>query len=254
VLTVSRLSITPVRGFALHHPDEVEIGPDGVADDRRYLLLDPDDHLVDGTKHGPMVRLRATLTHDPERLAVTLPDGTEVAAEVRLGTPRQVVAYRRHFAVRPVIGPWAEAIGTVLGRRVGLVRAERAAGLRDRNAVSLLSDASVAELARRANDGHPLDARRFRMLVQVAGGVPYQEDGWMGREVRIGAAVVRVTKPDPRCVITTQDPDTGLRDFPTLHAIKETRGLREGRHLDFGVYADVVAPGIVRTGDPVEPR
>ena len=79
---------------------------------------------------------------------------------------------------------------------------------------------------------------------------PHQEDEWLGREVRIGGAVVRVTKRDPRCVITTQDPDTGKRDFPTLHVIKAYRGVRDG-HLDFGIYANVVAPGRVAIGDEV---
>lgn len=253
VLTVSRLSVTPVGGLALNHPDAVDIGPDGVADDRRFRILTPDDRLFDGTKHGPLVRMRADLVHDPDRLTLTLPDGAIVSAEVELGTPREIEVYGRRFAVRPVIGPWSDAIGRVVGRAVALVRVEEARGVRHRNPVSILSDASVAELARRANDGKPLDGRRFRMLIGVAGGQAHQEDGWIGRDVRIGEAVVHVVRPDPRCVITTQDPETGLRDFPTLHAIKAYRGLRDGRHIDFGVYAEVVTPGVVRVGDAVHP-
>jgi hypothetical protein len=91
------------------------------------------------------------------------------------------------------------------------------------------------------------------MLVEVAGARPHEEDEWLGREVRIGDAVVRVTKPDARCVITTLDPNTGRRDFATLHEVKAYRGLREGRHIDFGVYADVLRPGSVAVGDPILP-
>lgn len=253
MLTVSRLSVTPVRSLALHHPTEIVLGPDGVADDRRYLILTSDDRLLDGTKHGPVVRMRAVLEHDPERLTLTTPGCGVVSGKVELGAPRQVEIYGRRFAVRPVIGPWSAAISDAVGRPVTLARVERAGGMQDRNPVSILSEASVAELARQGNEGRPLDARRFRMLIQVAGGEPHQEDGWIGGEVRIGEAVVRVTKPDPRCVITTQDPETGLRDFATLHAIKAYRGLRDRRHIDFGVYADVVSPGTVRVGDEVAP-
>ena len=252
--TVSRLSITPVRSLALHHPDAVELGPHGVADDRRYLVLTPDDRLFDGTKHGPLVRMRADLAHDPERLTVHLPDGRVVEAVVELGAARQVTIYRRTFTVRAVIGPWATAISGVIGRAVALARVERLPEERDRNPVSIVSEASVHELERQGNDGRPLDPRRFRMLIQLADADPHQEDGWIGRRVRIGSeVVVRVTRPDPRCVITTQDPATGARDFPTLHAIKAYRGLRDGRHIDFGVYADVEAPGVVRVGDDVSP-
>jgi uncharacterized protein YcbX len=58
--------------------------------------------------------------------------------------------------------------------------------------------------------------------------------------------------PVARCVITTQDPSTGLKDLDTLKAIAEYRGLRDGRSIDFGVYGSVVEPGVVRVGDPVE--
>ena len=64
--------------------------------------------------------------------------------------------------------------------------------------------------------------------------------------------LVAVTKQDARCRMTTRNPDTGVRDFDTLRAIKDYRGLRNGKSIDFGVYADVVQPGVIRVGDPVE--
>lgn len=252
VLTVARLSTTPVKGCALHHPAEVELTEHGVADDRRYAILTDDGRVLDGTKVGPIVRIGAELRRDDgvEHLALRFPSGDVVDGEVELDAPMPVEVYGRTFAVRPVIGPWADAISAYAGRSVTLVRSERLPGERDRNPVSIVSDASVRELARQGNDGAPVDSRRFRMLVEVAGAErPHQEDEWLGRDVRIGEAVVHVTRPDPRCVITTQDPDTGERDFPTLHVIRGYRGVREGRHLDFGVYAEVVSRGTVRIGD-----
>jgi uncharacterized protein YcbX len=83
--------------------------------------------------------------------------------------------------------------------------------------------------------------------------VPHEEDQWVGADVRIGEAVVRVREQVARCAITTKNPDTGERDLDTLRAIKGYRGVREGNHVDFGVYGEVVEPGRVRVGDPVEP-
>ena len=51
--------------------------------------------------------------------------------------------------------------------------------------------------------------------------------------------------------MTTQNPDTGERDLDTLRTIIGYRGLREGKHADFGVLGDVVQPGRVRLGDAV---
>jgi uncharacterized protein YcbX len=52
---------------------------------------------------------------------------------------------------------------------------------------------------------------------------------------------------------TTRDPDTGERDLDALRLIKGYRGLREGKHIDFGVYARVEQPGLVAIGDTAEP-
>jgi uncharacterized protein YcbX len=253
MLSVSRLSVTPLRGLALLHPDAVRLEPLGVLDDRRYSLLTPDGRLFDGTDDGTLVQIRADLSHHPEHLWLTFPDGSVVGGRVALGEPVRVDIHERSFPVRPVVGPWAGAISAFIGRPLQLVRAERDTGEPDRNAVSIVSEASVEELSRQSGLEHSVDARRFRMLIQVGGAHPHEEDQWLGKRVQIGQSIVHVTRPDPRCVITTQDPDTGLRDFPTLHAIKRYRGLRDGRHLDFGVYAEVVDSGMLRVGDRVTP-
>jgi uncharacterized protein YcbX len=71
--------------------------------------------------------------------------------------------------------------------------------------------------------------------------------------VRIGDAVVRVRGPVARCLVTRQDPGTGLPTLDTLRGIKAYRGLRDGNKLDFGVYFDVEHPGRVAVGDRAEP-
>jgi uncharacterized protein YcbX len=71
--------------------------------------------------------------------------------------------------------------------------------------------------------------------------------------VRIGRAVVRPGGHIGRCAVTTQDPDTGIRSLDTLRLIAETRGhLLTTEPLPFGVWAEVIVPGRVRVGDPVE--
>jgi uncharacterized protein YcbX len=49
--------------------------------------------------------------------------------------------------------------------------------------------------------------------------------------------------------VTTLDPATGIRDFPTLHVIKGYRGVTRKGNVHFGVYAEVLEPGTVRVGD-----
>jgi uncharacterized protein YcbX len=89
------------------------------------------------------------------------------------------------------------------------------------------------------------------MLIELDGAGSHEEDTWIGRRIAIGDAVLAVTLPDARCAITTQDPDTGTRDLDTLRTLIAYRGLRDGKHADFGVLADVAQPGRVRLGDEV---
>jgi uncharacterized protein YcbX len=63
-----------------------------------------------------------------------------------------------------------------------------------------------------------------------------------------------VLGPVPRCIVTTRDPASGLKDFDTLKRIAEFRPLMtDPRGVPFGMYAEVVRPGLVRVGDDVGP-
>jgi uncharacterized protein YcbX len=118
---------------------------------------------------------------------------------------------------------------------------------------TLLSSASLADLATAGGADRPLDRRRFRMTFGIDGVPAYAEDHWIGRDVRIGAAVVRVAGNVGRCAVTTHDPDTGRPSFDTLHVLQHQRGhLPTSEPLPFGVWSEVVTAGAVALGDPVE--
>ena len=142
-----------------------------------------------------------------------------------------------------------EALGA-RGPRVRIARPRHPGDCHSR-IVTLLSTASIARLEREA--GSPVDARRFRLLFAVDGCDPHEEDEWIGRRVQIGAAIVELLGPIDRCAVTTRHPETGVRDLDTLRLIRDYRGLRDGKHVDFGVFGDVERPGRVRVGDSVLP-
>jgi uncharacterized protein YcbX len=159
----------------------------------------------------------------------------------------------RKVAGTVVEGPWNAVLSEAAGEPVRLVRASDPAAGHDRHPVTLLGEESVAELARRSGAGS-VDARRFRMLITFSGLSPHVEDGWQGRTIEVGEAVLRGGGPVPRCAATTRDPDRGTRDLPTVRMIRSYRGVQaneSGRGVNFGVYADVVREGIVRVGDPL---
>jgi uncharacterized protein YcbX len=89
------------------------------------------------------------------------------------------------------------------------------------------------------------------MLIEITDAEPFEEDTWAGRRLRFGDAIVRVGDPMPRCVVTTLNPDTAKKDFPTLDILASYR--KRGTELLFGMYGEVEVAGDVRVGDPVEP-
>jgi len=251
---LARVNVTPVKGTALQHPASVELTALGIPSNRRFHLVDARGRLFSGGDHGPLVRLRSTFDPAAETLTVLFPDGSAVtAAADRLGAIQVTDFYGRDVPGRIVVGPFGEAIGAFVGCPLSLVRADAEGDGSDVHRLSLVSLASVRDLGARANRPD-LDPRRFRMDLELDGCEPYQEDAWEGRALRIGNAIVRLLGPIPRCMVTTQDPSTGLKDFDTLKRITEYRPLMDRpRGVPFGRYAEVERPGRIAAGDPVEP-
>jgi len=250
---VARISISPVKGFRLAHPEEVELGREGVVENRRFFLIGPDSERLRSSLTAWPVLVRAEYDPAAERLLMDFPDGTELEGDAAaLGEPVHSQAGALDLTGRVVRGPWDEPLSELAGQPVRLVRTDRAGtGLNE--SVTLVSDGSVGRLARQAETDE-IDARRFRMLFELAGCDAHEEDTWEGRRFAVGEAVVRVGGPVDRCAVTTRDPDTGERDLDTLRLIKSYRGQRESDGaILFGVYGSVLQPGRVRVGDAFEP-
>ncbi len=247
---VARLSIAPVRSLGLEHPAEIDVTERGVVEDRRFFLADDSNRLIDRIIIGRLVQISAHTDPAATMLRMTFPDGQVIEDDVHLGEPIETPIHGRTGVGHVVDGPWAAALSTFTGRSVRLIRCDRPGGTRVGNPTSLISDGSL----RRLTDQFGLDAldsRRFRMLVELTGATAHEEDTWIGGRIAVGDTILRVTKPVARCAITTQDPDTGARDLDTLRTIIDYRGLRDGKHADFGILAEVEQPGRIRLGDEV---
>ena len=248
--TIARISVAPVKGFRLAHPEQVTLTQQGAVENRRFFLVD---------EHGE--RLRSSLTDWPvlvegtydavaEELAMRFPDGSEVTGSALTNGDEEVrcEAGSKEVTARVVHGPWEPLLSDLAGHPVRLVRPDEI-GASLTEPVTLVSDASLSRLASEA--GKAVDARRFRMLLELSGCGEHEEDTWDGRRLRVGDVVLRVGGPVDRCAVTTRDPSTGERDLDPLRLIASYRGRPRGS-IDFGVYAHVEQPGVVRVGDPVE--
>lgn len=249
-----RFNVTPVKSTALHHPEEIRLEPRGPVGDRSFFFVDQDGRRVSGATKSPILPIRAAYDRDREWLELTLPDGVVVAGStVADGRALEADFYGRAVPAHIVEGEFTEALSRYVGHEVLLARPDREGEALDDRPVTLVSLESVAELARQGGHAGELSPGRFRMTIELEGvAAPHEEDTWEARRIRIGRAELRVGDQVPRCVVTTLDPETGVKDFPTLHVIRGYRGLTRKGNVHFGVYADVLVPGTVRVGDPIE--
>jgi hypothetical protein len=254
---VAWISIAPVKALGLVHLEEALVEGIGIRENRRFHLVDDTGRMINGKVLGSLVQVAPAWDETAGNLALRFPDGSVVEGVVELGEPFETVFYGRPVPGRLVEGPWAEALSGFVSRPLRLVRTDDAGEAVDRasdGAVTLLGVASLERLAGAAGIDGAVDGRRFRMNFGVAGLQPHEEDGWIGRPVRIGEVVVTPLGNVGRCAVTTQDPETGVPDLDTLGTLKAYRDdVPTTEPLPFGVHAAVLEPGRVRIGDEVVP-
>ena len=251
---VARIAIAPVKGLALELPDEVLLGTNGVAENRRLHLIDETGRLVNDKTAPRLMLVAADLDLEADTLGLRFPDAGEASGELALGEPTTTIFYGRPVAGHVLVGPWAQALSDWVGLELRLVMSDEPGAASDRGlnaGVSMISRASIADVAR-AGGAQALDGRRFRMLFEVDGVEPYAEETWIDHDVRIGEAVVWLRGNVGRCVVTTCDPDTATRDFDTLRVLAQHRGdVKTNEPLPLGVVGKVVTPGRVCVGDAI---
>lgn len=252
--TIARLAVTPVKGTRMSLRETLTLDAGGVREDRQFHLIDERGRMINGKQEGALSAICADYDAERGELRITFANGEQVSGKVQLGETLETSFYSRPTAARLVLGPFTQALCEHLARPLRLVRAERESGGVDRGkggGVSIVGQASIARLAEQAGE-QEIDARRFRMLIELSGLAAHEEDGWVGRRLAVGEALIAVRGHVGRCLVTSRDPDTGVRDLPTLELLAAYR--REAattEPLALGVYGEVLSAATIRIGDQV---
>jgi uncharacterized protein len=270
---LSEITVYPVKSTRGTSLTEAEVEPWGLAQDRRWMVIDANSDKIDVQRYH---RLQAiTATPKAAGLDLVAPGVATLSVDVPVrGEPVSVSLSRVGHAVSA--GAAADAwLSTVLGFPARLVwlddptrrsvsaehggKAGDTLSLADTGPLLLGSAVSMAQLndwiaetaaERDEPEPEPLTIDRFRPNVVVAGDFkPFAEDDWSG--VRIGDVEFRASERCDRCATTTINPRT-------LQSGKEPiRTLARHRKWDgstwFGVRLVPVNVGVLRVGDPVTP-
>lgn len=110
--------------------------------------------------------------------------------------------------------------------------------------VSLVNRASIGALKQAINA--PVDPLRFRANVYFEGVPAWAEHDWLGREITVGGARLRVVSAITRCAATQVNPETAARDLDVVGPLQRAFG-----HNLMGVYGEVVAGGGIAVGNAI---
>ena len=259
--TIAVIFTSPVKSLSLLQPEAVTVGYSGIVEDRRFHLVDEGGRLLTQRQHGHLALVQAGYSADTEVLTLRFPDSTHLEGVTELGEVVSTSIWGRQVRGREVTGHWNDVFSSYCDSPVRLVKTDMPGDSYDEYPVSLLSQASVDKLGDYLNHNlvtpddntsvPVLEGRRFRPNFLLDGCSPHEEDFWIDGLLQIGPDLrVRLVAPDPRCAITTLDPDTGDRDFNVPKLLQRYRPTTRAPY--FGVYGTVEAPGVVSLGDQVD--
>ncbi len=224
----------PVKSMAGERIEVADLGRHGLAGDRRMAFRRIDDR--GGFPWLTASKLPELILYVPRRLEPSA--GGDLPTHVLTPDGRELDVFGHELA---------NEIGLRHRSSVEMMHLNR--GIFDEASISVISSATIDEIARLA--AQPPDVRRFRPNILIASrrSVPFEEDEWVGGRLSFGAAddgaTIAITNYDERCSMVNFDPDSARATPEVLRAIVRERNNRAG------VYAAVIRCGRVAAGQPV---
>jgi uncharacterized protein YcbX len=258
----------PVKSMLGEELNAAEITPRGMLGDRQFAVVDTATGKVAGAKNprkwGNFLDFRAAYVEPPQpgselpAVRLTLPNGTSLTSrqadlpKILSAALGREVTFAEALQSGDSSGTtaeeyWPDVEGLDLHDTVTDFDLPTGTFF-DVALVHLLTTATMDRLRALHPEGR-FEVRRFRPNIVVSTGPDTQgfpEDDWIGHTVSIGDRVrLRITGACSRCVMTT----LAQGDLPKDSGILRTAA--QHNHVNVGVYADVIAGGPIRRGDPV---
>lgn len=260
-MILTGLNIYPIKSLKGISLDEAKIERRGLRYDRRWMLVDMNNKFFTQREFPKMATVSVGI--EPKGLRVTS-DGKELLvpfdatptgiAEVEVWADRCRGEFVSHEAdlwfsetletecrlvymsdesLRPVNPTFAIANDVV--------------SFADGYPFLIANEASLGELNSRLAE--PVNMNRFRPNFVVNSSEPFAEDNW--RSVTIGSESFHVAKPCGRCVMTTVDQQTGIKNG--VEPLKTLASFRtQNNSVLFGQNLIAIAEGgTIRVGDEV---
>jgi uncharacterized protein YcbX len=219
-ITLSQLSIYPVKSLAGIALSESDLQHTGLRFDRRWMIVTTEGKFLTQRSQPQMALVHTRIENGQLILSKhNMPDiqipPTATNAKRMLVTVWRDTVSAAHISGK--VDQWlSEAIGiachlvffpddVVRGVNPKYSKPGDITAFADGYPLLLISQASLDDLNSRLQQ--PLPMKRFRPNLVITGCEPYAEDRW--KNFQIGDIRLRIAKPCSRCAITTVDPETG---------------------------------------------
>lgn len=265
-MKIEGLNIHPLKSGRAIPVDSATVRLDGLAGDRRFMIVEPDGRFITQRELQALARIEATAVGESLHLEM---EGRQLFAsfepEDRLDVTvwdSPVNAAVADEAVNDVLSDWLERPVKLVHMDALAHRAEgedwagqpAPVGFADGFPVLVTTTGSLADLNRTlvAKGQEPVGMDRFRTNILVSCDDPWEEDFW--EAIEINGVVFDFVKPCARCIMTTQDQMTGERiGGNPIQGLAEKRMSADRRvpGVLFGWNAVPRGEGEIRLGDTV---
>jgi len=264
VITITHISIYPIKACGGVALSSSEIVPGGLALDRRYMLVDKNARMV-------------TRRERPELAKVSLAlDGNHLIAQTPrlppLTLPAQIEEAPEHYTETIATTIWNDSVlakehpqgshwfTTLLGEEIRLVYmpenalrpvnpARSDAGdqvnFADGYPLLITSQSSLDDLNAKLEE--PLPMERFRPNIVVTGAPAFDEDTWA--EISLSGITCNLPKLCDRCTVTTVEEGSGKKGKEPLRTLATYR--RWNHAVWFGTNAIPKMRGAIQVGEEI---
>ncbi len=244
MLQLSQINIYPVKSLDGYSPDSAIVEKRGLQHDRRWLITDTEGVFITQRVNGRMALLQATIEDNYLIIKEKQNENNSIKIPIDAGgTTHEVVIWDDKVKAAVVSAKADKWLSDFLGKEYRLVKMPEISERRvdedyntgddivsfaDGYPFLIIGETSMKDLNERLEI--PLSIRRFRANFIFTGGEPFQED--IFKSFKIGEIAFLGVKNCARCVLTTRDPDTGIKGKEPLQTLTTYR--QKGTKILFG--------------------
>jgi uncharacterized protein YcbX len=268
MIKVSEINIYPVKSLGRISMEQITVQRQGLGNDRCFMLVDSKNKLITQRTHPSLALIKVTQKGDGFLIQAPEKPNLELSKKSLTEKKGLVSIWKDTCSAHYVDKQTNTWFSNYLGLDVSLVSYDHSkprktdqlyssnndiVSFADSFPILVISKASLNDLNSKLKD--KVTMQRFRPNLVVDGCDAFEEDQW--RNIKIGDVEFEAVKICSRCILTTIDPKTGIKDkngepLKTLVQYRRNiNGVKGEKGVFFGMNLIPRSIGIIKLGDSI---